>query len=166
MKTKEIIDGARVAGWLRFGRAAARVTKTAAAIALLAFVGTVLVPSAATAAPPYYNSDPYATRCAQNSYVLGSGAVPGGRINLAVSRSCGTNWIEYVGTRQTVKKRISCPDCDPYAATTRWETDTASWSWSMQVYAPRSGDITYGTAVVRGVTYQITCGRFCSFRRL
>lgn len=137
------------------------------AVIVTAFVLILSAMSPASAArPPYYNSDPYGTGCAANSYVLASGAVPGGRMSLAVSRTCGTNWVEYRGTRQKVAKRISCPDCDPYAATTQVDTDTASWSYSMQVYAPRVSDMTYGSVSLQGRSYKIVCARNCTFYRV
>ncbi|MGO4243508.1 CHAP domain-containing protein [Janibacter sp. RAF20_2_2] len=112
------------------------------------------------AAKSHFNTNPYTTKCAKSSYVLSSKAVSGGTARIMVSRTCGTNWIEYVGKVQTTTK--SGKDF----TTNRWtrtEVDKLGHAVSMQSYAP--GRTKYTAYVKIGsTTTTATCTSTCSWK--
>ena len=109
---------------------------TAVLVAAASSVATVM-PAEALTGSQYNNTLPYPTGCGQGAYVITSRAILGGTASMVYSPRCGTNWIEWWGPYRTTVKTMYQP------AKTSTETDTASWSYSRQVYAP-------GTAVARG----------------
>lgn len=104
--------------------------------ALAAATGLVLSGGLpASAAPGHYNTDPYLTGCAASRYAIAP-AVPkaGGWLTTMYSTQCQTNWVEWSGPKTCTMKRIQAPGAGQ--SWTKWENDSASWSYSMQVYAP------------------------------
>lgn len=114
----------------------------------------------AQAAASHFNTDPYTTRCSSNSYTLASKAVSGGRMYLKVSRSCGTNWVEYRGNRQSVTKYGKDHRTNKW---TRTETDTGAFSYSMQSYAPGATPYT-GVMKIGRTTTTAYCASTCSWK--
>lgn len=119
-------------------------------------------PQAATAATWHQNTDPYNTGCTSSKSQISSRNVPGGTLTVWASSTCGTNWIEYYGSSQTVNKRVYSDETNG-GGWTQWENDTAGWSYSMQAYAPGTTYIE-AVAVVSGVTYRAVCGAGCTWR--
>lgn len=125
MKTssfRRILNGA-----VALGIAAASVVATA-------------TPAAALSGSQYNNTLPYQTGCGQGAYVISSRAILGGTASMVYSPRCGTNWLEWSGPYRTTYKTMYQP------VKTATEKDTASWSYSRQVYAP-------GATVARGEIY-------------
>lgn len=132
-----------------------RLFRIAAGVAAIAAISLTAAP-AAQAAPSHHNTDPYNSGCGSSAYVMSSRSVPGGTISAVVSDTCGTNWMEYYGSTQWANKRAYSDEM----GATGWENDYASWSYSMQVYAPGT---TYfeGNVQIQGVTYKVICGASC-----
>lgn len=136
------------------------IHKIGAALALaVTFAALAVVAPPAAHAVDYFNTDPHTTGCAGNVYNLNGKAVPGGTLTVRYSRTCSTNWIEYRGTRQTVSKRIKDSRRNQY---TRTETDTGTWSYSMQVVAPGTTSVT-AQATIGATTYTASCAASCSW---
>lgn len=140
----------------RFARIGSLATALAAT-ALLA-LGTA---SPANAAGWHTNTDPYSTGCANSKNLLSTKAVSGGTARVYWSSVCGTNWVEYSGINQWVKKRTFSNDMN-YGGSTQWENDLGAWSYSMQVYAPGT---TYmeATVIINGKTTKAVCGVSCKW---
>ncbi|MFC9692056.1 hypothetical protein ACFTSF_26125 [Kribbella sp. NPDC056951] len=79
------------------------------------------------------NKDPYATGCNVGASPIHDFYPPGGgRFRMFYSGTCGTNWIQWDGAAVCTWKRVQ----SPYGSWTQWEKDHATWSYSMQIYAP------------------------------
>lgn len=141
--------------------ATGRRTTLLRAVTLGAVVTAMLaVADPATAAPSHFNTDPYTSGCAKNSYILSSRSVSGGTAYVHVSRTCGTNWISYAGKKQTTVKRTKDHATNKW---TRTETDNTSRSWSMQSYAPGTTALT-ATIKISRTTWTASCSKACSWR--
>lgn len=134
-------------------------TITAALGMLLMALLFVPVAPAAHAAASHYNTDPYSTGCSASAYTLATHPVSGGTASIKVSRSCGTNWLEYSGTKQTTTKRTKDHATNKW---TRTEVDNAKWSYSMQSYAPGTTKLT-ATVKIGTKTTTATCTTGCSW---
>lgn len=144
------------------------LTRRIASIAVAAMImsATALVgaaPANALSGPGYNNTLPYESGCGQGAYVISSKAILGGTVSMVYSPSCQTNWLEWYGPVRFTSKKMVQP------ASTSSENDTASWSYSRQVYAP-------GTTVARGEIYvwtdasgtgaqgwSVRCGSTCAW---
>lgn len=126
--------------------------------ATLALVATGMGFTAAAAAPSHFNTDPYLTGCAGNSITIASKGVSDGTISMKYSKTCATNWIEWRGPRITTTKRTIDGARNQW---TRYEVDTAPWSYSMQVYGP-GNTRAIGTTQIGSTTWTINCASSCS----
>lgn len=132
--------------------------RVGALVAAAATLLSLVAPGAAQAVDRW-NTDPYQTGCARDVYTLSTRSVAGGQAFVKYSRTCGTNWVEYRGTRQTVSKRVMD------SVTRRWtrtETDTLPWSYSMQVSAPGTTSIR-AEVKIGSTTYSASCASTCSW---
>ncbi len=121
--------------------------------------GLVSVTSPATASASHFNTDPYTTGCAANSFTLSSKSVSGGTVSILYSRTCATNWVVYKGISQTTSKTGKDHATNKW---TRLETDTGTWSYSMQSYAPGTTAYT-GQIKVGSTTTTGTCSTTCAW---
>jgi len=120
----------------QFRKYRAKVVRLAATI--VATMGLVLAVGLAPAsAHPLDNTLPYPSGCGSGAYVITSKAILGGTASMVYSPTCQTNWLEWYGPYRYTWKRMYQP------VTTAAEIDTATWSYSRQVYAP-------GATVARG----------------
>ncbi|MDN5545860.1 MAG: CHAP domain-containing protein [Rhodococcus sp. (in: high G+C Gram-positive bacteria)] len=136
-----------------------RVVATSA-LSIVASLAVIAPMSSAQAAPSHYNTDPYKTGCSRSSYTLASRAVSGGTARIKVSRSCGTNWVEYSGKKQTVSKRTKDHRSNKW---TRTEVDNLPWSYSLQSYAPGATKLT-AEVKIGSTTTTATCASTCSWK--
>ncbi|MFE2757952.1 hypothetical protein ACFXGA_38710 [Actinosynnema sp. NPDC059335] len=125
-----------------------RPTMRAAALALCAAVmglGSALAaPAAQAAGTGYNNTDPYATGCNVGASPIHYYYPPGGgRFTMFYSGNCGTNWIQWDGPNVCTWKRVQ----SAYGSWTKWESDHATWSYSMQIYAPGTTSVDVEWAV-------------------
>lgn len=136
-----------------------RFMSSAAAIAVLG-VGATLAPAApANAAASHFNTNPYTTGCASNSFTISSRAVAGGTAYIKASRNCGTNWLEYRGAKQTTTK------AGKDSSTNRWthtEIDNVTVAVSMQSYAPGTTAYT-GWIKIGNTTTTANCTYGCNW---
>ncbi len=135
------IQGRRPAAGV--GAPAARrrtITGVIAALFAVLLALTVATPAQALSGSGYNNTLPYQQGCGQGAYVITSKAILGGTVSMVYSPKCQTNWLEWYGPNRFTSKKMVQP------ATTANENDTATWSYSRQVYAP-------GTSVARGEIY-------------
>ena len=145
-----------------------RVQRRFGAVAVIAGVLLSLSlasPAQALSGAQYNNTLPYQTGCGSGAYVISSRAILGGTVSMVYSPTCQTNWVEWYGPVRYTNKKMWNP------VTTAAEADTASWSYSRQVYAP-------GTTVARAEIYvwgdssgtwsqgwSVTCGSTCSWNQ-
>lgn len=101
-----------------------------------AVILTLSIGVAPASAHPLDGTLPYAS-CGSGAYVISSKAILGGTASMVYSPTCQTNWLEWYGPVRFTSKKMF----EPVATGT--ENDTASWSYSQQVYAP-------GATVARG----------------
>lgn len=144
---------------LRGNIAPAKKIGLAASVALGLLVALLPVGSA-NASAGHFNTDPYSTGCSKTAYTVTSAKVSGGTASIKYSRSCGTNWVEYRGNKQTTSK--SGKD----SKTNRWtrnEVDYQPWSYSMQSYAPGYTAYTGKIIVGKNVT-TVSCASKCSWK--
>lgn len=78
----------------------------------------------------------------------------GGRFTMFYSGNCGTNWIQWDGPNVCTWKRVQ----SAYGSWTRWELDHATWSYSMQIYAPGTTTVDVEWAVGSSGCGGGTCG--------
>lgn len=137
-----------------------RMSRMGAVAATVLAGPIVLILSApAQAAPSHFNTNPYTTGCTKSSYVLATKAVSGGTARIMVSRTCGTNWIDYVGKVQTTTKAGKDSRTNKW---TRAEVDKLGYAVSMQSYAP--GTTKYTAYVKIGTTTTTaTCSNTCTW---
>ncbi|MCS6710772.1 CHAP domain-containing protein [Brachybacterium sp. EF45031] len=116
--------------------------------------------SASQAAASHYNTDPYATGCADSARVIATKTVSGGTATIKRSNVCGTNWIEYRGIAQTTYKRGYDSGTGKY---TQMEIDKGGYAYSMQSFAPYPTKFT-GVISINGTTWAGSCtGETCSW---
>lgn len=115
---------------------------TAAAAAAIGLAG--LAPTAAATGTSYNNTDPYTTHCNVGASLIHTYYTGGGRFDMFYSGSCGTNWVQWTGPNVCTWKRVQ----SAYGSWTQWEKDKATWSYSMQIYAPGTTtvDVEYAIA--------------------
>lgn len=120
-----------------------RIAALATLIALTA-LGVISSSSAAQASgTSYNNTDPYGTGCNVGASKIHTRYVGGGQLDMFYSGSCGTNWIQWTGPNVCTWKRVQ----SQYGSWTQWETDQATWSYSMQIYSPGSTPVDVEYAV-------------------
>ncbi|GAA3528364.1 hypothetical protein AFL01nite_02430 [Aeromicrobium flavum] len=136
-----------------------RHTAAAAASLFAATASVVALSSPAEAAASHYNTDPYKTGCSKTAYTLSTRGVSGGTAYIKVSRSCGTNWVEYSGKKQSVSKRTKDHKTNKW---TRTETDNLPWSYSMQSYAPGTTKLT-AEVKIGPTTTTAVCATTCTW---
>lgn len=129
-----------------------RRTTAILTVAVLATILGLVAPTPAVAAASHFNTDPYATGCNNNAWIIHTRYVGGGRLDTFYSGSCQTNWVQWSGPRTCTFKRVRTQA----KGWNRWEKDYASWSYSMQVYAPGNTKIQVEYAVTP--TSYPTCG--------
>ncbi|WP_146082653.1 DUF2690 domain-containing protein [Rathayibacter sp. AY2B3] len=101
---------------------------------------TMATPAQALSGSGYNNTLPYQQGCGRGAYAISSKAILGGTVSMVYSPTCQTNWLEWYGPSRYTSKKMYQP------VQTAAENDTASWSYSRQVYAP-------GATVARGEIY-------------
>lgn len=116
------------------------ITGAIAATFAILLALTMATPAQALSGSGYNNTLPYQQGCGQGAYVITSKAILGGTVSMVYSPKCQTNWLEWYGPKRFTSKKMVQP------TTTANENDTATWSYSRQVYAP-------GTTVARGEIY-------------
>lgn len=111
----------------------------------------------ASAAPGHQNTDPYNTGCARSKSLVSSKNFGSwGTMSVWQSTACGTNWTEWYGSKQEVMKYISTVG----GGHTDAQMDNATWSYSMQTYAPGTTQV-MGTFVFDGNPVTFRCGTGC-----
>ncbi|WP_216914134.1 hypothetical protein [Nocardia noduli] len=113
------------------------------AVTAVAAISIAGLAPAAEASPAHNNTDPYSTGCNSGASLIHTYYTSGGRFDMFYSGTCQTNWIQWTGPNVCTWKRVQ----SPYGSWTQWEKDKATWSYSMQIYAPGSSTVDVEWAV-------------------
>lgn len=128
--------------------------KSILAVAAAIAASVVVAPAAHASGTGYNNTDPYSTHCNVGASLIHTKYVPSGRFDMFYSGTCGTNWIQWTGANVCTWKRVQ----SAYGSWTQWERDHATWSYSMQIYAPGNTAVDVEWAVGSAEYGGGTCG--------